>query len=204
MLPPPSHSTWSGSPTLSHPPPGHSLLVTTRRTGWNRMMGSLGPKITHRYNPESSTWRLVIRTCSIPSLGMSSRKYFPFWTWLDPSVIASVWTSPLSFSLCQAFWLLEYMLVLVGQLTFKVCPSARVHFSSNSLAAAWISVSKEFELGSVRNSFLLFGKKKKKRERSHLSFLLNHLIFRQDSQGLQRRCSFPCKLALDPRSYHCK
>ena len=113
-------------------------------------------------------------------------------------MIASVWTSPLSFSLCQAFWLVEYMLVLVGQLTSKVCPSARVHFSSNTTATAWISVSREFELGSVRNSFLLFGKKKEKEREDPPFFLVQSLNFYTRSSRSPEKMQLSLQVSIRP------
>ncbi|XP_073666841.1 uncharacterized protein [Tursiops truncatus] len=41
--------------------------------------------------------------------------------------------------LCQAFRLLESVSWVMGPSTFKVCSSARVHFSSGSSDAVWIS-----------------------------------------------------------------
>lgn len=79
--------------------------------------------------------------------------YFPTWTSLgfafDLSVATSVKGTFPSSSLCQAFWLLAYFMLLKGQLTAKVCPSTRLYVSSAGSVAAWISINRKRETGSV-------------------------------------------------------
>lgn len=89
------------------------------------------------------------------SVGSCFRVNFPMWTSLGLvkglCVTTRVKGSFPSGSLCQAFWLLAYFMMLKGHFTVKVWPSTRSYLSSSRTMAALTSINREGESGSIGN-----------------------------------------------------